>query len=364
MPGMPERKPEDHKPDSAGVAIYLVLLIITTFLVVVAGLSDRDSDGDDPDPTPSDSFSGEVSPSPTTTAPSASADATTPSGGPGEPAEPTEEPSEPADESADGPPAELPHGASRIFDGRMLVAYYGTAGTPVLGVLGEAAPETAYQRLVRAAAPFTRAGKKPLPVFELIVTVADAGPGKDGDYNHDIDHALVKQYVEAAHRHGALLILDIQPGRANFADVAKRWEWALRDPWVGLALDPEWRMGRRQVPGGTIGSVSAAEINQTSAWLDDLTAELKLPEKILMLHQFRTTMIRGIDQVVGRKRLAMVQHTDGFGTPRQKLDTYRAVHRPDRFHQGFKLFYDEDVRRFDAADVRRIRPAVKFVSYQ
>ena len=31
---------------------------------------------------------------------------------------------------------------------------------------------------------------------------------------------------------------------------------------------------------------------------------------------------------------------------------------------GFKLFYDEDVNRFSPAEVRRIRPAVRFVSYQ
>jgi hypothetical protein len=31
---------------------------------------------------------------------------------------------------------------------------------------------------------------------------------------------------------------------------------------------------------------------------------------------------------------------------------------------GFKLFYDEDVHRFTPAQVRRIRPPVRFVSYQ
>jgi hypothetical protein len=31
---------------------------------------------------------------------------------------------------------------------------------------------------------------------------------------------------------------------------------------------------------------------------------------------------------------------------------------------GFKLFYDEDVHRMSAADVRRIRPKVRFVSFQ
>jgi hypothetical protein len=31
---------------------------------------------------------------------------------------------------------------------------------------------------------------------------------------------------------------------------------------------------------------------------------------------------------------------------------------------GFKLFYDEDVNRFTPRQVRKIRPAPRFVSYQ
>jgi hypothetical protein len=60
----------------------------------------------------------------------------------------------------------------------------------------------------------------------------------------------------------------------------------------------------------------------------------------------------------------MVQHVDGFGTPKQKLATYHAVARPRQFTMGFKLFYDEDVRRMGAPQVRTVRPPVRFVSFQ
>jgi hypothetical protein len=258
----------------------------------------------------------------------------------------------------------LPHGGDRIFDGRMLVAYYGTAGTGSLGVLGETSPDRAFERLTRAAVPFTRNGKPAQPVFELIVTVADAHPGPGRDFSHDIDPARVVPYIEAARRHGVLLVLDLQPGRTDFRTVARRWEWALKFPWVGLALDPEWRMRGHQVPGRVIGSVSVAEINRTSAWLDRLSADGGLPQKVFMVHQFRNAMIRGSASVARRPNLAMVQHVDGFGTPRQKLNTYAAVARPGRFRMGFKLFYDEDVRRLSARKVMQIRPRVDFVSFQ
>ena len=127
------------------------------------------------------------------------------------------------------------------------------------------------------------------------MTVADAGPGPDGDFSHDIARSLVEPYVRAARRNGALLVLDLQPGRSDFLTVAKRWRWALESPYVGLALDPEWRMGPRQVPGRTIGSVSAREVNRVSAWLAELVEARSLPEKVFMLHQFRSDMIPDIE---------------------------------------------------------------------
>ena len=260
------------------------------------------------------------------------------------------------------PPPRVP---GRIFDdGRFLVAYYGTAQTGALGVLGETGPDQAFARLKRAAAPFARPQQPVRLVFELIVTVADATPGVDGDFNHDIARAEVEQYVEAARRHGVLLLLDVQPGRDSLLDVAKRWAWALRDPGVGLAVDPEWRMGRHDVPGRVIGSVDAPEVNRVTKWLVTLQEKHRLPQKLFVLHQFRTDMIEHIGQVQERPTLAMVQHVDGFGTPSQKRATYHAVARPKKFVMGFKLFYDEDTDLLNPTEVHRIRPKVRFVSFQ
>ena len=231
----------------------------------------------------------------------------------------------------------LPGGGTRVFGKhRFLVAYYGTAGTGSLGVLGETAPDEMHRRLRRAAHPFLLEGERIQTVYELIVTVADPIAGPDGDFSHDIAADSVRAYIEAAHRNGALVVLDIQPGRADFLTVAKRWAWALRDPWVGLALDPEWRMGPRQVPGRVIGSVGATEVNEVSAWLADLVEREGLPEKAFVLHQFRSTMIRDVERVRARGGLATVQHVDGFGNQGQKLATYHAVARPAQFAHGLQ----------------------------
>jgi hypothetical protein len=265
-----------------------------------------------------------------------------------------------ADEKAPNPSVARPE----LFDGRMFVAYYGTVDTPVLGVLGESTPEQAIARVRRAAAPFTRNGLPAQPVFELIVTIADGHPGPDRDFNHDVPTAAVRRWIDAAHASGALLVLDVQPGRADFPSVVKRWAWALRDPSVGLAIDPEWRMHGNEVPGRVIGSVTTWELNLTSRWLEELVEAQGLPQKLFLVHQFRRDMLRGPHRIEDRRLLAEVQHVDGFGTPREKLSTYAAVARPQDFRMGFKLFYDEDRPRLSAAQVMRIRPRVDFVSFQ
>lgn len=330
--------------DERGPVVFVALLAIVALLVVAWGVGQEGSDAAGVDEAPSPQVEQGGAPAPTDE---------TPADSPG------------GDRPGPPPTASLPGGGTKVFGGNhFLVAYYGTGQTPSMGVLGESDPDTMDARLHRAARPFGSADRPLRHVYELIVTVVDAHPGPDGDYSHDIPRSVVEQYVEAAHRNGVLLLLDIQPGRTGFLDVAKRWAWALRDPWVGLALDPEWRMGGHQVPARTIGQVRAAEVNRTSAWLARLTRDNHLPEKLFVLHQFRTDMVLGIDEVRGRPGLAMVQHVDGFGTRHQKRATYAAVARPGRFTMGFKLFYDEDVDRMGPAAVHALRPRVRFVSFQ
>lgn len=339
------------QPDRSGPAVFLVLLVMVALIVVAWGARNPSHT---PTAQPADVPAAQPS---ATVAPSS-----TPTPTPVPTPTPTDVPPPPVPGSQD---VTLPGGRYRVFAGNhFLVAYYGTAGTGALGVLGETTPDEMQRRVTRAAGPFARPGQPVQLVYELIVTIADRAPGPDGDFSHDIDHADVRRYVAAAERHGALLLLDIQPGRSDFLDVAKRWEWALRHPNVGLALDPEWRVGRREVPAGVIGSVGAAEVNSVSSWLSDLTVAHDLPEKLFVLHQFRTAMIDNIDRIRQRPRLAMVQHVDGFGTRAEKLATYGVVARPQQFTMGFKLFYDEDVNRMGPREVHRIRPRVRFVSFQ
>lgn len=327
------------------------------FLTVTWGLGRQPGD---PSPVkPAETPTAETSPSAPASPQSSSAPSTEPA------SEPSRSPTAVPTEHLTVREAVLPSGGRRVFGGNhFLVAYYGTAETGALGVLGEADPDEMEHRVRRAARPFRAPGRPVQIVYELIVTVADRGPGLDGNFSHDIDPALVQRYIDAAHRHGALLLLDVQPGRSDFLTVAKHWAWALEDPWVGLALDPEWRMAPHSVPAQVIGHVDAAEVNRTSRWLARLTNRHHLPQKVFVIHQFRTAMVNHIERIQPRRALALVQHVDGFGTRREKLATYHAVARPAQFRMGLKIFYDEDRQPMGAPAVHRIRPHVRFVSYQ
>jgi hypothetical protein len=262
------------------------------------------------------------------------------------------------------PALELPRGGRSIFPEFRVVAYYGNAESPAMGVLGETGPEQAAARVEKAAKPFRREGRPVLPAFELIVTIADPTPGEDGSYSHPTDPELVRPWVEAARAADMLIVLDIQPGRREFLPEVRRYEEFLRLPHVGLALDSEWRMEPGEVPGRQIGQVSAAEVNEVSAYLAALVAEKKLPEKLLLVHQFRESMVLNSEDIETPKGLAVVHHIDGFGTQGQKLEVYDWLSvGPPRWN-GFKLFYDEDIDMMTPAETLALDPAPDFISYQ
>lgn len=262
-------------------------------------------------------------------------------------------------------PTPSPWHPGSVFDGKFLVAYYGTAGTGSLGVLGSQSIPNVTTRLRAAAAPFAAAsGEKVQIVYELIATMADSRPEEGDTYSHDIPRADVQAYLRAAHRNHALLVLDLQPGRSDFLTVAKRYAWALRRPDVGIALDPEWRMHGDEVPGEVFGSVSAAEVNETARYVAGIARRNRLPQKLFLIHQFVPDSVTDIAKVKPVRGLAMVQHIDGWGVRADKLATYHSVARPRQFTIGFKLFYRDDVDMFTPAALLKAVPAVRFVSYQ
>jgi hypothetical protein len=218
------------------------------------------------------------------------------------------------------------------------------------------------------ARPYRRLSDVPVvPTFEIIATVAQRSKGSDGNYSGEWSVRSLRPWVEAAGRAGMLVVLDLQPGRADVLDQAMRYRALLQLPYVGLAVDPEWKLQPGQLPRGQIGTIDATEINRTSAWLAHLVRAGHLPQKLFVVHQFRVSMV-GRERLlrVDRPELAVLVHMDGQGGSAQKEATWDAVRRarPAGTWLGWKNFYDEDHPMYSPVETLRRHPRPVMVSYQ
>jgi hypothetical protein len=263
---------------------------------------------------------------------------------------------------------ELPGGGTTAFPGRRMIAAYGSPGVPSLGILGEQGLEETLARVQEMAGEYEGLAEEPLvPALEIITTIASSEPGGDGDFSSELAAEGLREWVDAAGEAGVYVVLDLQPGTTDFLTQARRYEELLTAPHVGLALDAEWRLEPGQKHLEQIGSVTAAEINEVSTWLADLTAAHGLPQKVLILHQFSLAMIADRQDVdVSRSELAITLHADGHGTPEDKLGTWNALQRdlPEGIFMAWKNFLDEDTPMFTPEETYALEPRPWFVSYQ
>ena len=263
------------------------------------------------------------------------------------------------------PLVELPRGGRTIFPAFRVVAFYGAPRTEDLGVLG-IGPGDAARRLADQALKYDRPSRPILPAFELIATVAARHPGDDGLYRNRQGEELIGGYLDAARASRMLFILDIQPGRADFMEEVKVYERFLREPDVGLALDPEWHVGPGQVPGDRVGSIDAKTVNQVGTYLAKLVRRYQLPQKLFVIHQFTEDMVVGKGRIKTWPELAATFDVDGFGDRPNKLSKYRAFTRgyEQRFFHGIKLYYEKDTRLLTPKAVLKLDPQPDLVIYQ
>jgi hypothetical protein len=266
------------------------------------------------------------------------------------------------------PVPQLPRGGRVLFPAYRLVGYAGYPGSPALGRLGTGDLDARVREIEKVAARLT-GGRRGMPVLELIATLVRSDPGRDGMYRTRAPAAIIDEYLAAARRAKGILLLDIQPGRAEFLDEVRHYERWLAQPDVGIALDPEWAMGRRQVPMREFGSTTGAEIDGVAAYLSGLVKRHNLPEKVLVFHQLAPSIVRREGAIRARPGVVVVKSVDGIGSRAMKLSTYSklATDLPRPVHPGFKLFYSED-REFGPLmtpeELLALRPQPEYVLYE
>ncbi len=244
------------------------------------------------------------------------------------------------------PPVQLPRGGRTVLPGHLVVAYYGIVGTSnILGRTNN--PGADADGVERRARAYSHFGRPVQPAFELVTQIASPDAGPQGTYSTPLDPSTVARYLAAAHRHKLLLILDFQPGRGEFLPDVKRYSRFLLDPAVGVGLDPEWKVGPGEVPGQELGSASAASINAVSSYLSRLVAKHRLPQKLFIIHEFRTSELPDRNKIAIRPGLATVLQMDGLGPVKDKLHSFRQVTKhAAQFHIGFKVFSSAPKTRY------------------
>lgn len=248
-----------------------------------------------------------------------------------------------------------------------VVALYGHPGAPATGALGKYTPEQAAQEVLRLAGEQQAAdGRLALGALHMTVGVAQAQPTADGTYLARLTPLEIEPYMEVARRHGLLLILDIQLGWADPLTEVQALEPFLAEPFVHVALDPEFATGHQRVaPGTSIGSLDATAVNAVQDYLAGLVRRLALPHKLLVLHQFRDDMLTGTAEYRVTPGVDVVIDMDGFGPPASKIDAYEQYAlAPYAAYPAIKLFFDWDAPLLTRDELAELAQPPALVIYQ
>lgn len=231
---------------------------------------------------------------------------------------------------------QLPGGGFELFPehiNRRFLAFYGHPGSPSLGAMGQLSPDQVleYMRTGGELTGYLQTGCLPSPCRGLVSPGLLEGYAADGAHvvptfnyiassaqpgcrTHKFPMDTFEDGIRTAAERGGYVVFDIQPGHDDFLSHAQFYEEALRLPHVGLAIDPEWRCGwPDQSEFNRIGTVAAAEINAVIEWLADLVNEEGLPQKLLLIQQFRLDMIQDREDLLDRREVQVVIQMDGEG---------------------------------------------------
>lgn len=250
-----------------------------------------------------------------------------------------------------------------LFPASRVLSLY---GAPQLKstALGKLKLPAASRLVTKQSVPYERLGERPvIPSFDLIGVVANSTRGADRMYRTRQPPELIAQYLESARDFGGRLVIDIQPGRSPvLAEIDALEEW-IAQPDVDVAIDPEWNVGRRGVPGVTPGSITALDLNAASRRIQQIVDENGLPPKLMVVHQFSKRSIRRRTQVKQRPGVTTTLNFDGIGGVAPKVAGFEALATEGLFN-GFSLFYDLDTPLMKPGAVLALEPEVDFILYQ
>jgi hypothetical protein len=264
---------------------------------------------------------------------------------------------------------QLPGGGFELFPdhiNRRLVGLYGNPASPALGAMGQVTPEEALTLMQEGGilTGYVQSGCFPSPCQGTVQAGLLDGFAADGatvvplfNYIGSVAQPRCRtalfpierfqEGIDVAGREGGYVVFDLQPGSEDFLTQVQAYEAALRLPHVSVGLDPEWRCVPGQADFDRVGTVTAAEVNQVINWLADLVNAEALPQKLLVIQQFRFSMIQDRDQLAERPEVQVLIQMDGEGQGNlsNKDGTWDALvegTEDDHWRWGWKNFFVRD----------------------
>ena len=248
-----------------------------------------------------------------------------------------------------------------------LVAYYGHPYVAEMGILGEYDPDELMNKLKEQTAVYSRLDpdRPAIPTIELIASVAQPEPGPDRLFVTQTPKEEILKYIELAKKNDALVLLDVQLGRATVMQEVEILAEYLKEPNVHLAIDTEYSIDEGEIPGQDLGEVDGPEIQEAVQYLDELVERENIPDKILMIHQFESGIVTNKDTIKPTPNVQVVLHADGFGGSGDKAVKYAFLARDEPIqYGGFKVFYKQDTPVLTPEEVLQLDPAPAIVTYQ
>ncbi len=262
----------------------------------------------------------------------------------------------------------LPVPQHSLLEEAQVVSFYGHPTAPALGALGRGDPATVADEIDVWAARYDRLNgtREVISAFHVITGVSQSDPTPDGTWLGRLSAEGIAEYVEVARERGMLVFLDIQIGWSDPLTEVELLERFLREPFVHVALDPEFATRRQGIrPGLVIGSVTAEEVNEVQRYLAALVQAEGLPPKILMVHQFTPRMLRDRGAVEDIDGVDLSIDMDGFGLIPVKVAGYNAFAVPEPSEwPAFKLFFRYDTPVMTPEQVQGLDPPPALIIYQ
>ncbi len=255
-----------------------------------------------------------------------------------------------------------------ILEEAQVVSFYGHPGVPLMGVLGHGDAAAVANEIAIWAARYDALNgpRSVIPAYHLITGVAQAYPTADGTWLYRLPPERISAYVESARERGMLLFLDVQIGWSDPLQEVQLLEQFLQEPFVHMALDPEFATESSGLrPGLAIGGIGAQEINAVQRYLATLTRDADIPPKILMVHQFTAHMIANRADIEAVDGVELSIDMDGFGGSALKLRHYNwfSLTAPSE-RPALKLFFDQDTPVMTPEQVQALDRPPDLIIYQ